>query len=116
MAACLARLARLRQQKDLLDPARRTLNLAGAGMNSSPSAYPYMILAAGRVRDAGLVPPGPAAGVLAAAAPAPPAAPAPRLLQGTVVGRANPQRVVESQMSAPERPVRPGEAVTLSLE
>ena len=30
-------------------------------------------------------------------------APAPRLLQGTVVGRANPQRVVESQMSAPLR-------------
>jgi thiol:disulfide interchange protein DsbD len=38
-----------------------------------------------------------------------------RVVKGAVVGRPSPQRVVASSLTAPARPVRPGEAVTLSV-
>jgi len=50
--------------------------------------------------------------------PAAGSAPGPRgekVIPGTVVGRANPQRVVSTALKVPGGPVRPGQAVTLSL-
>ncbi len=141
MVACLSRLAVLERDRAILDPAIRTLNLAAPGMTSSPAAYSYMILAAGEADRAAatagkeplaaMEPPAapakheaPAAGVALAAskseAAGDKAAPVPssagtRTLKGTIVGRPSPQKVVDAQLSVPERPIRPGEPVTLSL-
>ena len=38
-----------------------------------------------------------------------------RVVRGTIVGRANQQRVVDSAVLIPDRPVRPGQAMTLSI-
>ena len=99
MVECLARLARLKAEKAFLDPAAGTLRLAGESLISSPSSYPYMILAAGLVRGAGTG--APAGGET--------------IVRGTLVGRAGPQRVVEATLSVPAGAIRPGQAVTLSL-
>src|SRR6185436_4324618 len=47
--------------------------------------------------------------LVATASAATPAIPAPRAIPGTVVGRANRERVVESVWNEPDGPVRPGD-------
>ena len=116
-----------------------------SSFDGSPTSYSYMALAAGAGRAAArpsgapvvkteltLAPTatrtaGAAAPVNAASGPAgsssegdPPAGPAPeprgeKVIPGSVVGRANPQRVVTTALRVPDGPVRPGQAVTLSL-
>ena len=143
MAECLVRLWRTNGDKALLQRASRLFELATPAIASSPTAYSYMVLAARLhesssmapvVRAAGGVTPGAGplvAEALAANAPAAgagDAAAAPqaagvavggaggdRVVQGTIVGRASPERVVTSTLTVPDRPVRPGQAVTISL-
>jgi hypothetical protein len=127
MAESLLRLSRALGDRDLRAEAIRTLDLAAPALASSPTSSPYMMLAA-RLRDAGG-----AGGVLPAAVKSSPAATrtgetraqvaagaAPgkkgdRVVPGTVLGRASPQRVVTTDLTAPDRPVRPGQALTLSI-
>ena len=133
MAECLVRLWRANGDKALLQRASRLFDLATPAIASSPTAYSYMILAARlhetssgspAVRAAGGVTPGSGplvAEALAATQPAAaPGAAAPtagtdRVVPGTIVGRASPERVVTSSLTVPDRPVRPGQAVTISL-
>ena len=128
LVECLLRLARTGGDAALLQRATRTLDLAAASFAGSPTSYSYMVLAA-QSGDAVTRPPeAPAVtGLLALAPPAEAAtrtadgeapraaAGADRSIIGTIVGRANPQRVVATSLSVPDRPVRPGQAVTLSL-
>jgi hypothetical protein len=145
MAECLVRLWRTNGDKALLQRASRLFALAAPAIASSPTAYSYMVLAARlqdasgfpEARAAGRGTPGtvplipealaatrtavPAAAPEEPAMQAPGAAPgaavagADRTVPGTVVGRASPERVVASTLTVPDRPVRPGQAITLSL-
>ncbi len=135
MAECLLRLSRALGDRDLRAEAIRTLDLAAPTLASSPISSPYMVLAA-RLRDAD----GADRVVTAAAKSVPAAAVASaraatragetralatagtapgkkgdRVVPGTVLGRASPQRVVTTDLTAPDRPVRPGQALTLSI-
>ncbi|OLE65796.1 MAG: hypothetical protein AUG03_02875 [Acidobacteria bacterium 13_1_20CM_2_68_14] len=105
MAECLLRLSRAPGHQGLRVEALRTLDLAAPFLATSPTAAPYMVLAA-RFRDAGSADP-------PAARPA--GAEGDRVVTGAIVGRANPQRVVTTRLTVPDRPVRPGQAVTLSI-
>src|SRR6266571_6563053 len=128
LVECLLRLAGTGGDTGLLQRATRTLELAAPSFAGSPTSYSYMVLAALSGGAAARAPEGPAVtGELVLAPPAeaatraptaaPPATPvAERVMAGTIVGRANPQRVVATSLSAPDRPVRPGQAVTLSLK
>jgi len=126
MAECLVRLWRTNGDKALLQRASRLFDLATPAIAGSLTAYSYMVLAARLhdssagapvVRAAGGVTPG--AGPLVpeaqAATPEPPGEAVDRVVQGTIVGRASPERVVTSSLSVPDRPVRPGQAITISL-
>jgi len=131
MVENLARLSALRGDAGLLRTAMRTVDRATGLMRTQPSSYPYMILARDTARAAA-TPQAPAAAATAAAPAATPAAglfatpaqaaetgaasspPAgaatPRAVAGTVVGRGNKERVVESSWLEPAAPVRPGAA------
>jgi len=136
MVENLARVSALRGDAGLLRAAMRTVDRAAGLMRSQPASYPYMILARDTARAAATPVP-PAAAVpasstasasAASSAPAPAGllgAPAhaaeagagapltagadpPRAVAGTVVGRANKERVVDSSWLEPAGPVRPG--------
>jgi len=130
MAECLLRLSRALGDAALGAQARRTLDLAAPYVDKYPTSSPYMLLAArlGGPGDLPAVEPATLkstareAPVLAKSAltaagedKAPSGAPGDRVITGTVVGRANPQRVVTTDLTAPDRPVRPGQAVTVSI-
>ena len=139
MVEVLARLSSALADRSILAPAERVLDLAGPGLERSPLASTYLILAASRL---GRPAPAGAGGapIYASASPslivtpvlaastvptrqAHPGGPAlsgqpaagERVIQGNIVGRPNPERVVESSMTVPAGAVRPGQAVTLSL-
>jgi uncharacterized protein len=110
MTECLLRLSRGATGGTMRAEALRTLDLAAPFLASSPTAAPYMVLAA-TLRGA------PAGDPPADHGPADraPAAPGDRVVNGVVVGRPNPQRVVTSSLTVADRPVRPGQAVTMSI-
>ncbi len=116
MAECLARLAGLRPGAGYREEAARVLALAAPGVREAPSAHAYMILAAAHLTEDR-----PDRPIVRAHAPAPgtglvPAAlAADAVIQGTIVGRANAQRVVDASLTVPARAVRPGQSVTLSV-
>ncbi len=117
MAECLVRLADALGETGWRDEAARTIRRAAPGMRRSPVAYASMILAAESLES----PPAPAVEPAAAgpgAAAGEPAAgvAAGGVARGTVVGRANAERVVEGTIATPALTIRPGQAVTLSLE
>jgi hypothetical protein len=128
MAECLARLGNLRPDAGYREEATRILALAAPGVRVAPAAHAYMILAAQRLTGDGGAPPAvraraapPSAGLVpsalaadAAGAPGKAAA-ADSVIQGTVVGRANVQRVVDAAVTVPSTAVRPGQSVTLSV-
>jgi uncharacterized protein YyaL (SSP411 family)/cytochrome c biogenesis protein CcdA len=140
MAECLFRLWRALGDEAHRAAATRTLDLAGPSLRDLPESHAYMVLASGfagggaapapvvaRARRAGKSLTGGEA-IAAESAPAAPdirpavaAAPGARpggkdrVVKGTIVGRPNPQRVVESAVSVPAAAVRPGQALTLSL-
>jgi uncharacterized protein YyaL (SSP411 family) len=140
MAENLARLSVLRGDAGMLRRASRALDRASRLMRSQPTSHSYLILARDTVRAAALPPqPGStalaeareqtapgllaapamaaetgAAGGAAAAAPAAGGA-APVAIAGTVVGRANKERVVESTWLEPAGTVRPGAVATPSV-
>ncbi|HKB08323.1 MAG TPA: DUF255 domain-containing protein [Candidatus Polarisedimenticolia bacterium] len=125
MTECLLRLSGAADSGAMRAEALRTLDLAAPFLATSPTAAPYMVLAA-TMRDGNAAG---ATGARAAADRAPsrpdpadpptaggsPAARGDRVVNGTIVGRPNPQRVATSSVTLPDRPVRPGQAVTMSI-
>jgi hypothetical protein len=98
----------------LVPPPRPATARAAAARVAALGAPRVLPVAGGLVAVAQAAEPsaaGTAAGVPAGAA----AGARDRVVKGTVVGRPSPQRVVESSLGVAARPVRPGEAVTLSV-
>ncbi len=134
---CQTRLARALGDPTLLQPVRRTLEIAGPALRAAPAGSAAMILAALQLDAPESAAPRPDAAAARAltisllatpalaASPAPAAAPQPkgtdgtgggdRIVPGAIVGRANAQKVVEASIAVPGGTVRPGQAVTLSL-
>jgi thioredoxin:protein disulfide reductase len=134
MVENLARLSRLRGDVGMLREATRILDRAATVMRSHPGSYPYMILARDTARAATQAPSSatpavataqagaaasglvgtalaaePVAGGRAGSGAAPPAAGAGgEAIRGTIIGRANRERVVEASWSDPAETVRPG--------
>ncbi|MBI1950746.1 MAG: thioredoxin family protein [Acidobacteria bacterium] len=92
-----------------------------AARRAAPGAVPFVpeARAATRSGEPAQAPAAPAPGAPAPDAPAPGARAldpgADRVVPGTIVGRASPQRVVTTSLTVPDRPVRPGQAITISL-
>ncbi|HUD71820.1 MAG TPA: DUF255 domain-containing protein, partial [Dongiaceae bacterium] len=120
MVENLARLSLLTRDAGLMRAAMRAVDRAAAPMRAQPSSYPYLILARDSVRAAASASASAAkpaeGGLVATASAATTATPAaPRVIPGTVVGRANRERVVESAWSEPDGPVRPGEVARATV-
>ncbi len=129
MVETLARLARALRDPAPLETARHAVGAADPILSLSALAAPSMFLAAellDRARPGAAIPAAVVATVRAglidtpalAAAPARPTAPAEegdRLIKGTVVGRGNAPRVVESSVAVPEGTLRPGQSLTVSV-
>jgi uncharacterized protein len=131
MVETLLRLSERLGDTTFREQAARTLALAGPALRRSPGSHAYMILAAGTLEVGGAAASGSPAVVQAKlkkgaggdtedrAIPAAPRAltsgrSGDRIVQGSIVGRANPQRVVGSTVTVPGSAVRPGQAMTLS--
>ncbi|HEU4401604.1 MAG TPA: DUF255 domain-containing protein [Candidatus Polarisedimenticolia bacterium] len=114
MAEVLARLSQRLNDPSYQRRAEAALAPAASALTRAPAAFAYTILAAGLKRP----PVRPAAGLVAIAEAADrpePAAAGDRLLKGTVVGRPGPMKVVDASLTVPGKPLRPGQAITLSL-
>jgi hypothetical protein len=113
MAENLARLSRLTGDLGHLRAASGILERGDGLMRADPASHAYLIMARDTVRAAAAdTTDGRAAGTAAAAESASPAT----LVEGTIVGRANRERVVTSRARVPSGPARPGSSVDLEVQ